>query len=110
MEATHPNIHHGFYKAFSHEVTAAILVFQNIDKLAMLVSQIRIGHEAKCRNFVVTCQNKIYLHENEKSFSSQWRRTQPRFEIKAWATRKLPILGVELFSYVNPFFCSNTLA
>ena len=110
MEATHPKIHHGFYRAFSHEVTAAILVFQNNDKLAMLVSQIRLGHEAKCRNCVVTCENKIYSHENEKSFSSQWRRTQPRFETEAWGTRKLSILGGELFSYVNPFFCSNTFA
>ena len=25
-------------------------------------------------------------------------------------TRKLPVLGVELFWYVNPFFCSNTFA
>ena len=25
-------------------------------------------------------------------------------------TRKLHILGVKLFSYVNPFFCSNTFS
>ena len=48
-------------RAFSHDVTAAILVFQNTETAAMLVSQ-----------------------------------TNP--------------VGVELFSYVNAFFCSNKLA
>ena len=56
-------IYHGYSKcrAFSHDVTAAILVFQNNETAAMLVYQ-----------------------ENP--------------------------LGVELFSYVNAFFCSNKLA
>ena len=49
------------YRAFSHDVTAAILVFQNNETAAMLVYQ-----------------------ENP--------------------------LGVELFSHVNAFFSSNTLA
>ena len=49
------------YKAFSHDVTAAILVFQNNETAAMLVNP-----------------------ENP--------------------------LGVELFSYVKTFFCSNKLA
>ena len=49
------------YGVFSHDVTAAILVSQNDEKAAMLVSQ-----------------------------------TSP--------------LGVELFSYVNAFFCSNKFA
>ena len=48
-------------RAFSHDVTAAILVFQNNETAAMLVYQ----------------QNP---------------------------------LGVELFSHVNAFFCSNKLA
>ena len=48
-------------RAFSHDVTAAILVFQNNETAAMLVSQ-----------------------------------TSP--------------VGVELFSYVNAFFCSNEFA
>ena len=51
----------GYYGAFLHDVTAAILVFQNNETAAMLVSQ-----------------------------------TNP--------------LGVELFSYVNAFFCSNKFA
>ena len=50
-----------FYRAFSHDVTAAILVFQNNETAAMLV-----------------------YPENP--------------------------LGVELFSHVNAFFCSNKLA
>ena len=50
-----------FYRAFSHDVTAAILVFQNNETAAMLVYQ-----------------------ENP--------------------------LGVQLFSLVNAFFCSNKLA
>ena len=50
-----------FNRAFSHDVTAAILVFQNNEKAAMLVLQ-----------------------------------TSP--------------VGVELFSYVKTFFCSNKLA
>ena len=49
------------YRAFSHDVTAAILVFQNNEMAAMLV-----------------------YPENP--------------------------LGVELFSHVNAFFCSNKLA
>ena len=49
------------YKAFSHDVTAAILVFQNNETAAMLVFQ-----------------------------------TNP--------------VGVELFSNVKTFFCSNELA
>ena len=49
------------YKAFSHDVTAAILVFQKNETAAMLVFQ-----------------------------------TSP--------------VGVELFSYVKTFFCSNELA
>ena len=49
------------YRAFSHDVTAAILMFQNNETAAMLVYQ----------------QNP---------------------------------LGVELFSHVNAFFCSNKLA
>ena len=49
------------YRAFSHDVTAAILVFQNNETAAMLVYQ----------------QN---------------------------------LLGVERFSHVNAFFCSNKLA
>ena len=49
------------YRAFSHDVTVAILVFQNNETAAMLVYQ-----------------------ENP--------------------------LGVELFSHVNAFFCSNKLA
>ena len=49
------------YGAFSHDVTAAILVFQNKETAAMLVYQ-----------------------ENP--------------------------LGVELFSYVNAFFCPNKFA
>ena len=51
----------GFNRAFSHDITAAILVFQNNETAAMLVYQ-----------------------ENP--------------------------LGVELFSHVNEFFCSNKLA
>ena len=54
-------MHCGMYRAFSHDVTAAILVFQNNETAAMLVYQ-----------------------ENP--------------------------LGVELFSHVNAFFSSNTLA
>ena len=49
------------YRAFSHDVTAAILVFQNNKTAAMLVYQ-----------------------------------TSP--------------VGIELFSYVNAFFCSNKFA
>ena len=49
------------YRVFSHDVTAPILVFQNNETAAMLVSQ-----------------------------------TSP--------------VGVELFSYVNAFFCSNKFA
>ena len=49
------------YRAFSHDVTAAILVFQNNETAAMLVYQ----------------QNP---------------------------------LGVERFSHINVFFCSNKLA
>jgi len=49
------------YRAFSHDVTAAILVFQNNETAAILVFQ-----------------------------------TNP--------------VGVELFSYVNTFFCSNKFA
>ena len=55
-----PDIFH-FNRTFSHDVTAAILVFQNNEMAAMLVYQ-----------------------ENP--------------------------LGVELFSRVNVFFCSNKLA
>ena len=51
----------GIYRAFSHDVTAAILVFQNNETAAMLVYQ----------------QNPV---------------------------------GVERFSHVNAFFCSNKLA
>ena len=54
-------VHINPYRAFSHDVTAAILVFQNNEAAAMLV-----------------------YPEN------------PR--------------GVELFSHVNVFFCSNKLA
>ena len=50
-----------YYRAFSRDVTVAILVFQNNETAAMLV-----------------------YPENH--------------------------LGVELFSHVNAFFCSNTLA
>ena len=49
------------YRAFLHDVTAAILVFQNNETTAMLVYQ----------------DNPV---------------------------------GIELFSYVNAFFCSNKLA
>ena len=49
------------YRVFSHDVTAAILVSQNNESAAMLVSQ-----------------------------------TTP--------------VGIELFSYVNAFFCSNKFA
>jgi len=56
-----PAPRHHMYRAFSHDVTAAILVFQNNETAAMLVCQ-----------------------ENP--------------------------LGVQIFSHVNAFFCSNELA
>ena len=36
-------------------------------------------------------ENEFYLPENKKSFSYQWFHNLPRFETKAWATRKWPI-------------------
>ena len=37
--STHPSIHPSIYRAFSHDVTTAILVFQNNKTAAMLVFQ-----------------------------------------------------------------------
>ena len=60
------------YRAFSHDVKVAILVFQNNKTAAMLVFQ------------------------NNKTAAMLVFQTKP--------------VGVELFSYVKTFFCSNVLA
>ena len=39
-------------------------------------------NEAKCTIF--SCENKFYLHENDKSFPYQRMSTWPRFDTEAW--------------------------
>ena len=48
------------YRAFSHDVTAAILVFQNNETAAMLVYQEnRLGVELFCHVYAFLCSNKL---------------------------------------------------
>ena len=48
------------YRAFSHDVTAAILVFQNNETAAMLVYQENpLGVELFCHVYAFLCSNKL---------------------------------------------------
>ena len=48
------------YRAFSHNVTAAILVFQNNETAAMLVYQENpLGVELFCHVYAFLCSNKL---------------------------------------------------
>ena len=117
-EATPLKIHHGFYRAFSPEVTAAILVFQNNDKSAMLVFQtnrplasLKNSHfqnEAKCRNLVSLVKIRFICMRMKNQFCPNGFTHSLALKQRLGELRKLSILGVELFSYVNAFFCSNT--
>ena len=82
------------YRMFSHDVTTAILVFQNYETAAMLVSQ---SNETAA--MLVSQSNEtaaMLVSQSNETAAMLVSQTSP--------------LIVELFSYANAFFCYNKFA